>query len=197
MDISGNASGATIDVYAYTFAGDSASPVAGDPGLLIADNFYSSPGSAWNLAITGLTNGIYDVYYYAPDHDLIDTGAFLLNGVYAANLAGMLGGNGTVQNQEWAVLPGIQVTSGMLATFWLGNEAAAFTGLYGLQLVAVPEPSATGLALCGGALLFRRRRMQPASTHQRVGARNFRSCQEPYSARDSWPRGAELCWMVK
>jgi hypothetical protein len=150
LDLSGAATSAQIAVSGGNFGGNY-TLLGGDLGLLMNDNFYSDPGNSWTMTISGLANGNYDFYYYAPTHPVVDTGAFTINGTAAPNLTGSTSGSGTVQGTDWQKLVGVAVTGGTLTTTW-GSGGGRYTGLSGIQIVAaapVPEPS----TFIAGALL--------------------------------------------
>lgn len=157
VDLSGAATSAQISVTAGDFTGFSGDRT-GDIGLLLNDNFFSNPGAPWVMTITGLNNGAYDFYYYAPSHQLVDTGAFTVNGLAAPDITGSKTGPGTVQGVDWQVVTGVTVVNGTLSTVWQGG-GSQFTGLSGVQLVATPEPgTAAVLALGAGILVLRRKK---------------------------------------
>ena len=118
----------------------------GDLLSLLDLNFFTN-GTSWVVSVVGLTDGLYDLYYYAPSNGSIDTGAFTVNGLNAANITGD-NTSPLTQGLNWQVLNNITVTGGTLTM----TAPPGFTGLGGLQLVAVPEPGTA--ALLGGGLVF-------------------------------------------
>ena len=158
VDVSGAATGVVISVpVAAGFNGFSGS-FAGDLGLMINDNFYSNPGSPWSMTVSGLVNGNYDFYYYAPTNTSVDTGAFTINGIPAGNLTGSTSGSGTVEGLDWEKVANVPVTSGTLTTTWINAVPAKFTGLSGIQIVPTPEPGSLALLVLAGASLGLRRK---------------------------------------
>src|SRR5687767_2346740 len=64
--LSGAGSGVSITVTTDTMTGFF--PAGGsDTGLLRGDNFFTSStsGTQWNVTLSSLANGLYDVYYYS------------------------------------------------------------------------------------------------------------------------------------
>lgn len=160
VDTSGAATAAQISVSAGIFGGSSVSPFTGDLDLLLNDNFFTVSSGPWSFVITGLTNGIYSLFYYAPPSTIVSTGSFTVNGVFAPDLTGSNSGSGTVQGVDWQVIHGIPVTTGtMTSTF--GSATQSINGLSGMQLV-VPEPS-TGLLLASALAGFALRRRRTAT----------------------------------
>ena len=80
LDLNGNTSAASIAVTASTFDGFGGGH-SGDLQALLDDNFFASGGQNWSLTISGLSNGLYNFYYYAPSNGSVDTGPFTVNGV--------------------------------------------------------------------------------------------------------------------
>lgn len=146
VELSGAPTAVQIQSSAQVFGGFYSS-FSGDLGRLLNDNFFSNPGVPWSISISGLANGEYDFYYYAPAHPFVDSGNFAINGTIVPNLAGSDAGSGTVRGLDWQVLTGVAVTDGTLTTTWI-EGGGQFTGLSGIQIVSVvPEPSSLALAI--------------------------------------------------
>jgi hypothetical protein len=147
VDLGGDPTGVTVLISAEEMSGVSGPP--GDDGkLLMGDNFFSS-SQPWTLTITGLTDGLYDVYLYEPVHDSVGTGAGTVNGVSFSDING--GYSGTFsEGSNFHHLAGVSISGGQL--FATGSNAS-FSGLSGLQLVAasapVPEPATLSLLVLG------------------------------------------------
>jgi hypothetical protein len=115
-----------------------------DAYRLMQDNFYSTPGKTWSVWLSGLTDGLYDVYLYEPMNMFLGTGTGAVNGQTFSNINGNFGGT-------------------LSAT---GGETGALSGLAGLQLVdrrpspttPVPEPGTLLLLSAGLAAAGVRRR---------------------------------------
>ncbi len=123
---------------------------------LFSDFFYSNGGSdpSWSVAISGLSDGTYDVYYYAPHHPYAVTGDFTINGVGVSSISGASVAAGSlVKGSSWDVAQGVVVSGGTLTLQAKSMPTADFIGLAGLQIISIPEP-ATYAALMGGAVLL-------------------------------------------
>jgi hypothetical protein len=159
VNLAGLTTSAQITVTASSFAGANSDPAhSGDLAALLDDNFYSNPNTSWSFTITGLTDGYYDIYYYAPSNAGVDTGNFTLNGNAISNIPGD-DGNGFTEGVDWEVYPDLDITAGSLTA--VSSSINEFQGLAGLQIVAVPESSAwrmTMLGLVGVAAVCRMRR---------------------------------------
>ena len=136
-NLDGTASSGQLTLSAQ-YPGGTATTRTGDQAALLDDNFFSDRPASWSVVVTGLANGRYSLYYYAPANSLVDTGAFTANGVAAANLTGSAAG--FTQGVDWQVIPGVVVSNGTLTLS--ENSYPDLAGLAGFQLVgAVPEPS--------------------------------------------------------
>jgi len=58
-----------------------------DADALVGDNFYTSYG-AWTADLDGLTNGVYQVFLYAPHNNNVATGNMLVNGIAIESVLG-------------------------------------------------------------------------------------------------------------
>ncbi|NIO39662.1 MAG: hypothetical protein GTO41_05375, partial [Burkholderiales bacterium] len=88
--------GATTDIdltLGPAFEGNASGPPTTDAERLVGDMFYvcrSFPycgPPSWSVQMTGVENGAYDVYVYAPSHSSVPTGNFTVNGIDVANLS--------------------------------------------------------------------------------------------------------------
>lgn len=154
-----NGVGSSVDVAVsasiLTGTSDFVSPSAGDAALL-DDDFYAIGGAAWSVTISGLQNGIYDVYYYAPSHSGVTTGSFQINGSNAIALTG--GPAGLDQGVSWERMTGVDLTATDTVTF-ASTSTGGFRGLSGIQLIrAVPEPTTLPLMILGFVGYLGRRR---------------------------------------
>ena len=113
---------------------------------MLDDNFFASGGENWSLTISGLSNGLYNFYYYAPSNGSVDTGPFTVNGVAAASIAGD-NSSPLTEGLNWEVVSNVSVTNGTITV--LSTDTAGIRGLAGLQLAVVPEPSAISLLALG------------------------------------------------
>ena len=130
------------------------SSTSSDP--LFSDFFYSYGGSdpSWSVAITGLSDGAYDVYYYAPNHPYLVTGDFTINGLGVSSInGGSVAAGSLIKGSSWDVAQSVVVSGGTLTLQAKPMAGADFIGLAGLQIISIPEP-ATYAALMGGAVLL-------------------------------------------
>ena len=125
-----------------------------DTDRLMRDNIYTTPGKTWSVSLTGLTDGVYDVYLYEPANAFLGSGSGAVNGVAFAGINGTFNG-AFVRGTNYLLLTDVAVTNGWLTA--TGGEAGALSGLAGMQLVdrnvsptTVPEPGT--LVLLGAAL---------------------------------------------
>ena len=160
VDITGAATGAAISITAATMGGNLPLP-PGDANDLMADNFFD--GNSWSLSITGLSNGLYDVYLYEPHNSLVGTGAGTLNGVAFGDINGNFGGT-FIAGSNFHLLSGVTVAGGLLTASAVPVLKAV--GLSGMQLVPlfqapqIPEPGTLalfGFGLAGLGYMRRRR----------------------------------------
>ncbi|MEM9367264.1 MAG: PEP-CTERM sorting domain-containing protein [Planctomycetota bacterium] len=155
-----NAAGTTTSVNLSLVAGSASgsfgSGSSDNDEILLSDNSLSSAGNPWSVALDGLQNGMYDIYYYEPLHPLVRTGAFEINGVAAVPLDASI--DVLMQGVSWQVAT-TTVSDGTL--FLASTESDGFRGLAGLQVVAsVPEPTVPAMifGLTGLFVATRRRR---------------------------------------
>ncbi len=116
--------------------------------LLLKDNFFGSHGQTWSLLISGLSDGLYDIYYYAPSNTAVSTGNFTINGVSQTSVLGVANAAGFVLGSTHGVAEGISVLGGTMNI--VSTSTVSYRGLAGLQLVsrtAVPEPSTLALLI--------------------------------------------------
>jgi hypothetical protein len=115
--------------------------LTGDLNLLMADFFFeSSQADLWNVTLTGVDSGVYDVYVYAPANisSLQGTGTFTINGIAMSDIPGT-GIQNFIQGVNYEILSDLTVTDGTI-TFASTEASTRFLGLAGVQLVQVPEP---------------------------------------------------------
>ena len=150
-----------------------------DIDKLLKDNFLTSGSGKdnWSLQISGLDEGKYDIYYYAPNQGNVETGTFSINGSSVASLPGVNTKPPTLeQGVSWDVLKDVSIGSlGLLMELPPPDKAEVkkltqpdiFYGLAGLQIVQVsagisPVPVPAAIWLFGTSLIgmvgFGRRR---------------------------------------
>ncbi len=164
VDTTGAATGVAISITAATMGGFLPLP-SGDANDLMADNFFD--GNSWSLSMTGLSNGLYDVYLYEPHNSLVGTGAGTLNGVAFGDINGNFSGGTFTAGSNFHLLSGVTVAGGLLTASAVPVlSSSCCSGLSGLQLVPlfqaqqVPEPGTLtlfGLGLAGLGYMRRRR----------------------------------------
>lgn len=158
VDAFGMRSGVDITVSAESANGTGGGGT-GDAYRLMQDNFYSRPGQTWSVWLSGLADGLYDVYLYEPMNIFLGTGSGSVNGVTFSNINGNFSGTFT-RGGNYLLLQDVIVTNGTLSA--TGGETGALSGLAGLQLVdrnpppaPVPEPGTLMLlsaALCAAGI---------------------------------------------
>jgi hypothetical protein len=139
VDTSGSATAAAVEVVADLHGS------AGGGNEMIRDNFYSNPGNGWSVDLTGLENGSYVVYVYAPTNTAVSTGAFTLNGEAFASMPG----DAYIEGVSY-ISAAVEVDAGSIA---MSGSDPSFNGLAGMQVVLLPEPGlalllSSGLGLC-------------------------------------------------
>lgn len=151
-----------IELSAGLSDGSGNSALSADDRALLADNFLAV-GSPWTVDITGLTNGAYNVYVYAPTNGLVSTSAFSINGAVQVELSGSETNTTITEGTDYLVASTI-LTDGRIR-IESGSASGSFTGLSGLQIVAaavIPIPAALPLFVSGlfglGAIGWRKRK---------------------------------------
>ena len=155
VDVSGSPSDVSVNVVAVFDTGAiGGSPTNGDE-LLLNDNFYGLITASWSADLTGLATGDYLVFLYAPSNTAVPTGDMTVGGVPVASISGDAGST-LIEGTSWVSVQ-VAVTGGPLA---ISGARAGSSGLAGLQVVPLPEPSQVTLlasSLACVALLARRR----------------------------------------
>lgn len=152
-----------------TMTGSQATPnLTADEQALVGDNFYVASFAAsetWTVKLSGLENGKYTVYAYAPSNTAVVTSAFTINGAVQTEIAGQDPNTATSPLQlgvDYIVATTVVSNGEMLIES--GQTGFIFYGLAGLQLVTTtPLPAglplfATGLGLFGVLTQRRKRR---------------------------------------
>jgi hypothetical protein len=131
INVSGQATSVSITV---TGRGDTFNPQTTIDSILLRDAIVSDFdfGEDFSVAVTGLPNGVYDVYYYYHGA----TSGLSLNSMPMADLAGgsadALGSEGT----NWDVMR-TTISGGTLT---IADSTPASDGLSGIQIVFVARP---------------------------------------------------------
>jgi hypothetical protein len=126
VDINNVSTSISLEVTAEQLGGSS----PGGPNLT-KDNFFSSNGTTWKVEITGISNGIYDIYYYAPTHSSVSTGSFYINSALQNSISGS-GNNELSQGTDWGMLSGVTVSNSTLTLE--SYSTSSYRGLAGLQI---------------------------------------------------------------
>ena len=148
VDLGGSSTSVSISLTGTDFGN---SPGPGVDQALLGDMLYSS-GGFWEVSLSNLDNGTYDIFYYAPFHTM-NTGVMDINGVSVASLEGSI--NTLSQGVSWDLLSSVAITDGTLNLGSGVNFGTPWNGIAGIQIVepgAVPVPAAVwlfGTALVG------------------------------------------------
>ena len=98
-----------------------------DANALVGDNYSAS--SYWKIVVLNLTNGIYDLFLYAPSKGGIATGAMVVNGISVASIPG--DDCGLIEGGGWTRVT-LEVQGG---SFWMNGNSTVPIGLAGFQLM--------------------------------------------------------------
>ena len=126
VDINNVSTSISLEVTAGTLSGN-----IGSGANLTTDNFYSNNGVSWKVEITGFSNGIYDIYYYAPAHSSVSTGSFYINSSLQNSISGS-NNNELSQGTDWGMLSGVTVSNSTLTLE--SYSTSGYRGLAGLQI---------------------------------------------------------------
>ena len=133
VDLSGAATVAQVFLFGAGGSGNGVTPTNDDERLL-NDNF-SFNSTTWHVGFSGLLDGAYLAYLYAPSHPALPTGSMTVGGTTVASIPGDPGST-LIEGMSWVKVP-VTVTGGTLDIFGPGSS---ITGLSGIQLV--PRESA-------------------------------------------------------
>jgi hypothetical protein len=136
VDLGGGASGVSLSLASTTDGGDNGVVPTNDDETLLHDNFFSSSGSGWSVSLSGLGDGYYRVYLYAPANFAVSSGAMSVGGVPVASIPG--NSSTLVEGSSWVSVD-VAVAGGALA---ISGSSAGASGLAGLQLVPIVPPAA-------------------------------------------------------
>ena len=129
VDIDNVSTSISLEVTADTLDGHSGDSNSGL--YLTSDNFVSNNGVSWKVEITGISNGIYDIYYYAPTHSSVSTGSFYINSALQNSISGS-NNNELSQGTDWGLLSGVTVSNSTLTLE--SYSTSSYRGLAGLQI---------------------------------------------------------------
>ena len=119
--------------------------------------YATNSGYPWTVRLTGLENGEYDVYVYAPANPLIVLWDYSLNGVIHSDL---ITGSRDVSLDEGVDYEISRVTVSGGSIVISGDSDDYFTGLAGIQIIAIPEPASVIMFLTGGFIVAALRRVK-------------------------------------
>jgi hypothetical protein len=136
-------SGVSVNVVAGTATGTSGGAPTSSNEYLLGDNFYDLNGAGWSADLSGLADGDYQVFLYAPTNPAVPTGAMIVGGIPVAGIPGDAG-SALIEGTSWLKVK-VTVTGGGLV---ITGGGASFSGLAGLQVV----PLASGLNLDFGLI---------------------------------------------
>lgn len=148
LDLGGGATAASLMVAANTAQGEGTSGSDSDAAKLLDDHFHDCVDpDEWSLAFSGLQDGLYDVYLYAPSNSAVGTGDMVVGGATVAEIPGAPAP--LDQGENWVRVPAT-VTGGTLE---IRGDGGAFNcvGLAGVQLDhldATPPPDTCEVEAC-------------------------------------------------
>jgi hypothetical protein len=156
LDVSGLATNVSITFSGLISNNVTANLAAGDANTLMEDYFYTQPtgaptsGPGWTMNLSGLDDGIYNVYLYKPAQNGRGIGTGTLNGVGFSSTNTAVFSGTLVQNTNYLLMTSVSVIAGTLSAH--GGASNFYTGLSGMQLVQVSGPS--GSAVPGPAAIL-------------------------------------------
>ena len=157
LDVTGAATDVAVSVASQTPSGHLSGPST-DAELLVHDNFYSS-NTHWSATLSGVDNGEYDIYVYAPANPAVPTKRYTVNGIPMANLPGTFAGS-FIEGTNYARITNLNISTNTLTL--QSAQVSGNGGLAGLQITredVIPEPTTLSLLALGGlGLLARRKR---------------------------------------
>jgi len=167
LGLNGAATAVSINLAANDdLNGNDSVPGSADINALRGDNFFNDDKQPWSFSLSGLTDGKYAAFFYAPTNQGVSTGTFSVNGTTVSSIQGNEAAT-LVSGQDWVRVDDIDVIGGAL-TVSLVSMTSNFSGIAGLQLItppppptAAPEPSSVALAAFGAlplvGIVLRRR----------------------------------------
>jgi len=133
VDSSGNPSGVNVGAVASNATSNNGNVPANDDQLLLNDNLssFNPLGTAtWTATLTGLADGSYRIFLYAPSNGVVPTGAMTVGGVNVGSIPGDPGST-LVEGTSW-----VEVTVSVVGgTLDIAGTSSNFCGLAGLQVV--------------------------------------------------------------
>jgi len=158
LGLDGSATDVSLDLVGPADVGETSAWLTGDLALLMSDSFLTDLNlpapTPWTVTLTGIDDGVYDIYVYAPSSSLIRTGPYTINGFALSDVNGSPIAS-FVEGTNYGLLSGLSVTGGSIILE--STATSGSVGLAGIQLVQVPEPATTLLLVMGLALLAARR----------------------------------------
>jgi len=148
LSTAGTAAGVSVYVAANDDTG-TLGPATTDNELLLFDNFYRTNGGTWTVDVNDLAPGMYRIYLYAPSNASVPSGALLVGGIAVASLPGDTAGD-LIEGTSYAVVD-VMVMTGKLP---ITGSGPSFSGLAGLQIDPLPEPSGDGPLAAATVLLL-------------------------------------------
>lgn len=142
LDVAGMVTTVDISVSGDTDTGGATlPPLPTDAQLLLYDNIYSNVSPDWFVQFTGLSDGLYYIYLYAPSNKGVTTGIMTVNGNTIGELSGSTDGlliDGVSYTRvQTTVSEGILSLSGTHV-----GVTANYAGLAGVQLSPILTPFA-------------------------------------------------------
>ncbi|MEM7391098.1 MAG: FG-GAP-like repeat-containing protein [Verrucomicrobiota bacterium] len=132
VNLSGGDDGVRVTIGDNSMFGDETIANTTETGDPLADYFYVRQAQSWFVRFEGLSDGVYDIYYYEPVEDRDRVHTIILNGQPGIPLDGSE--TGLVQNVSWARFQNLTITNGFLELASNGDEFRN-RGLAAVQLV--------------------------------------------------------------
>lgn len=137
--------------------------IGGPDGDMMAGHIEATNDGSTSVTVEGLADNYsqYDVYVYVGDDAGGRLGEIRLNGGAAQTFTSKLFDGTYTEGTDYFVFHNVTGDAFTVSVEPVGDLAANRTGIRGVQVVGVPEPSSivlAGLAICGLAVITRRKR---------------------------------------
>ena len=154
IDINDTVTGVSVDVIAQTDGGSSTPQSPGDIDKLLGDNIFTNTpsGGLWEVQLSGLSDGLYEIIIYAPSNTAVSTGLMTINGDLVGELPGTNPAS-LIDGVSYGIYSTI-VSGGLLdiSGTTTGSDFS-HSGIAGMQLSPSPIPLPAAVWLFGSGLL--------------------------------------------